>query len=208
MALADDENGILLHEEEPKDEISLKSCSVSALEGAHHDKDGTNAETSFEEAVDCGSIEEGVVPDRIAVDEVNERRLHEEGNTREGNLVKEVVVSNLVGPPLDQGERNSEAVFKEAGEHGRIEFGGVEDQIVEVNGRLQHADGAEGTSLPSREDLFPKAHQLPTRPPRAIECNYTHWVALGKCFDVWGSTEVCWFISLEGFRSARSYIFW
>lgn len=34
------------------------------------------------------------------------------------------------------------------------------------------------------ESLFPRAHELPARPPRAIECNYTHWVALdvGKEF--------------------------
>ena len=31
------------------------------------------------------------------------------------------------------------------------------------------------------DSLFPRAYQLPVRPPRAIECNYTHWAAVGKC---------------------------
>lgn len=33
----------------------------------------------------------------------------------------------------------------------------------------------------TEDSLFPRAHELPGRPPRAIECNYTHWAALGKC---------------------------
>lgn len=45
-----------------------------------------------------------------------------------------------------------------------------------------------GSSLPAVEEaeadeeksLFPRAHELPVRPPRAIECNYTHWAALGN----------------------------
>ena len=182
MALTE-ANGIVLHEEaKEKEESFLKSASVSTLEGNHLDQVDTNAETLLEEAVNYGPIEAGVIPDRMAVDE-NERRLLEEGNAREGNLLKEILVSNLVGPPLDPGERHSEAVLKEAVDHVPVEFGELEDQILEVNGRLQHEDGAEGISLPSREGLFPEAHELPTRPTRAIECNYTHWVALGKCFD-------------------------
>ncbi|KAG0582122.1 hypothetical protein M758_3G034800 [Ceratodon purpureus] len=36
----------------------------------------------------------------------------------------------------------------------------------------------------AEDSLFPRAHELPARPPRAIECNYTHWAALdvGKEF--------------------------
>lgn len=48
-------------------------------------------------------------------------------------------------------------------------------------------ENVNGSSSPKQEkeeeekSLFPRAHELPVRPPRAIECNHTHWAALGNC---------------------------
>nr|XP_024357044.1 protein Simiate-like isoform X1 [Physcomitrium patens] len=73
---------------------------------------------------------------------------------------------------------------------------GVESNKQEVSGvGGDSAVGSEGVSLPLTVDVmegksgvesgwFPRANELPLRPPRAIESNFTHWVALdvGKEF--------------------------
>lgn len=51
--------------------------------------------------------------------------------------------------------------------------------IAALNGSSLPASGSEGKN-DVEDSLFPRAHELPARPPRAIECNYTHWAALGK----------------------------
>lgn len=59
---------------------------------------------------------------------------------------------------------------------------GVADTAVVVAMESSLAvSGGDEESVDGEECLFPRAHELPVRPPRAIECNYTHWAALGKC---------------------------
>lgn len=52
-----------------------------------------------------------------------------------------------------------------------------------VNGSSSHKQEKEENGQKEEEEksLFPRAHELPVRPPRAIECNHTHWAALGNC---------------------------